>query len=207
MTTRHVLDQLPLWIGEDLPEAASLRVTEHLDACLACRDVAEALRESQAWLKDAPPLPFDEADFTAIRQSVRAQLEREAVAASKPKVLWPFYGNSVLATAAALLLVVMAAHRGFQTERPANASVGAAPPGSVPPPTSPPLKPSAAVAEIVPDAPSPVRPRIPTIPLTTASNATHVEVPPLQIRIDLQTPNPNIRIIWLPNSSEPSSPS
>lgn len=118
MTSFHVIEDLPLWVEGDLPEAETLRISEHLTECPSCRAVAEALQESQSWLKDAPPLPFDETDFAALRQDVLARLAAEAPARTHARVFRLTTWGSLLATAAALLFVVISSRSSLQKPLP-----------------------------------------------------------------------------------------
>lgn len=175
MSSRHVTDLLPLWIEGDLDARGSREAEAHLAECGPCRAEAEALRESQAWLKSAAP-PFSEEDRDELRQAVLARIQ--APEERVPKVWW----IAPLA-AAALLIVFLRPH------------------------------PAAVVAVLSPAPPLPASRSFPLLPVAKPLRAARRQVipPPLEpdagpgaSRIELQTSNPQIRIIWLARATVPS---
>lgn len=169
MTMRHVIDQLPLWIEGDLDPRERQVVEAHLAGCAECRAEAEAFRESQAWLKDEETPAFNADEREALRAGVLARLR------AKPSTRPMWLGVAALA-AAALLIVLARPHP--------SPAVAARPPA--------PEKP----IEPAPAIPAPERP---------VRLARHRPIhPPLDSdagpgasRIEIQTDNPQIRIIWL----------
>ena len=178
MTMRHVSDQLPLWVEDDLDAPAMAAVEAHLAACDACRAEAEAFRESQAWLKEGHA-PFADEDREALRRAVLAQVQ----AGADPRRAWWGAALGVLAAAALIIFLV----------RPNPAQLTTALPSSPPAPVQtlePPL-PSPAVKPV--RAP---RRRATPRPLEQAAG-------PGVSRIEIQTRNPQIRIIWLARPAAP----
>ncbi|HXC16951.1 MAG TPA: zf-HC2 domain-containing protein [Holophagaceae bacterium] len=180
MSSRHVTDLLPLWIEGDLDARESRAVDAHLAACGRCRTEAGALRESQAWLKSAAPPPFSVEDRDELRQAVLVRIQ--APERRVPKVGW-----IASLAAAALLIVFLRPHRAT-----AIAALPPAPP--LPAPRSfallPVVKPLRTVRHTLPP------------PLEPAAG-------PGASRIEIQTSNPQIRIIWLARATvqpEGSSP-
>jgi anti-sigma factor RsiW len=171
MTCLMVLNQLPLWVEGDLPgpEAASLEA--HLTRCGPCREAAEALRASQAWLRQGPPPPFTEADHAQVRRQVLARIRAEA----KPV---PFRIRRALLWAAAGGLFVLGLTLRFPKP--------AAPP---PPSHRPPLARQ--------DPPAPIETQAPPRRPARAVRAAPPPASSSVSRIELQTSNPQIRIIWL----------
>lgn len=181
MTASHVLEQLPLWVGGDLAEVEAAAVQAHLDRCPDCRAAAQSLAESRAWLlEDAVP-PFTAEDRVRLRAEVMAQIRAEKPGRVQ---LWP----RLLLAAAVLGWILL--------------SQGS--PRPVPPSVAQRREP-VALPLVVPDpasAPVPVR-RIRRPPVPPAPP----EVPETALaRIELQTDNPNIRIIWLARSTAPVAP-
>lgn len=201
MTTPHVLPQLPLWIEGDLSGAEAQRVTDHLDGCPSCRAAAEALRESQKWLKDAPPLPFEDHDFAQVRQKVLERLASEASPSTQIKMAPFSRWRPLLAAAASLLLILLASRSNLQKRQPVIAPPPL--PSQAPEPQPTPFIPPVPTAPRVTRRPAPNPGPIP-LPRPSQGAEPLNEPPATAIRIELQTANPNIRIIWLPNSSEPS---
>lgn len=177
--TLHVLAQIPLWVEGDLDAAGMAAVEHHLVQCPACRSAAQDLRASQDLLREATASPFEVSDRERLRRQVMTQIRAEA--AAKPvRRLQP---RSVLlaACAASLLLAIFLWRQG-----PAIA---------VPQPTAAPKAPQQ------PPQPPPAlalqQDRTP--PPTRGPAASPREAPPPAgpARIEFQTADPTIRIIWL----------
>lgn len=182
MTTRHVVDQLPLWVEGDLRAQEAAAVETHLAACAECRAEAEAFRQSQAWLK-GDAAPFTAEDREALR---RAVLVRAQAPAESRKSWWAV---GLAALAAASLLIIL-----FRPQPPP--SVASLPPAR-------PVAPSP-----IPIAPAPVKP----IRLARHRPIHRPIHPPLDgdagpgaSRIEIQTVNPQIRIIWLARATQPDA--
>lgn len=178
----HVLDRLPLWVGGDVEVSEAAAIEAHLAQCESCRAEADALRRSQAWLKDAGVPPFGAEDREALRRAVLAQV------ASAPSVgrRWVGWGAAALAAASILLLTLSRK--------------------AVPAPEA--LAPHLATAE-------PLRPAPESVPPIRVARR-HAPPPrpelvrtagPGASRIEIQTANPRIRIIWLARATQPDSPS
>ena len=179
MSDRHVLSQLPLWVEGDMEGREASAVEAHLAACESCRAEAEMLRESQAWLKSAPP-PFGAEDRDSLRREVLARI-RSAPAGRKPTLVW--WGAAAMAAAASLLIAL------FHHGRSEAASLPAPSVAVIVPPTTAPVAPTLRVVSIARRHPVP-RPLDP-------------EAGPGASRIELQTSNPRIRIIWLARATTP----
>ncbi len=180
---RHVLDQVPLWVEGDLDPSELAAVDTHLDQCPECREAAERLRQSQAWLREAMASPFDASDQERLRQTVMEQIRAEAT----PRPVRRFVTRpALLAACAATLLMATLTWRQTHSVVPPSSSDSR--------PSLPPALPPA--AEDVAQAHStPVR----AAPLH-ATRVPEVVLPPPReepARIEIQTPNPNVRIIWL----------
>lgn len=207
MNSFHVIDRLPLWIEGDLPDTEAHQVSEHLSGCASCRAAAEALRESQSWLKDAPPAPFDENDFIKLRRNVLEQLATEGLSPFRSKVIRFFQRGPLVAAAAALLLILLTPWIRIPKANPQAEPEKRASSSSIPRLALPPT-----------EVRTPVQasPRVPiqsqqnhlsaVSPSKVGSPKILDEIPITQVRIELQTSNPAIRIIWLPRSpAEPPS--
>jgi len=183
----HVLQLLPLWIGGDLSTREAEAVEAHLATCESCRAEAESYRLSQAWLEDAMVSPFGAEDREALRQAV---MSREAVERKAFPVRWLGWGAAMLAAASILFLM------------------------SRSDPSAIPSLPAPRIATAEPPRPAPVF-STPTPVLRHRPRIRHLE----QVqaaepgsgpsRIEIQTTNPKIRIIWLARVSqaENASPS
>lgn len=189
MNTPHVApEDLALWVEGDLPEVEAAGVAEHLAACPACRAEAEAIRASQAWLKEGEESPFSAEERAALRAAVLAEL------ASPRVTLWPGRaGWGALLAAAALVVLTLGLPRlRREPDRvaPSLPATAAAPPLEVTPGPEPTSAPT-----------TPLRARRQPRALASAP------APP-GIRMEFRSPDPNIRILWLPRTPAvaPSDP-
>jgi len=190
--TPHVLDQLPLWVEGDLSTPELAAVEAHLAQCTACRLAATELQASQSWLRETLASPFDASDQERLRRSVMEQIKIEPT----PKPVRRFATRpALLAACAAVLIIATFSWRQTQPVAPAptlaSPSLPADPP--VPGAITPTLAPSAPVRaaparEALPPMKVPVLPR---------------EEP---ARIELQTADPTVRIIWLAQAKPLSEP-
>ena len=182
--TVHVLDQLPLWVEGDLSGPEKTVVDQHLACCPSCCEAAENLRTSQAWLQDAMKSPFDAADHERLRQRVMDQVRSTPSRPVGRDLLRP----SLLATAAALLLLATltwAQHRHPTTSAPD-------PLPAVPRPD----RALEAVQKPLPLQPALEAVRVAALPhgQTQIARSKSTGAP---ARIEFQTADPTIRIIWL----------
>jgi anti-sigma factor RsiW len=185
--TIHVLDQLPLWVEGDLSTADLTVVEGHLTECPTCQAAAERLRTSQAWLREALAPPFDASDEGALHRAVMAQLRVETTA--KPTRRLALRRGLLVACAASLLIATLI----WRRERSAVASAPGipAPMAALRPGAEPTQEASPRLAHHDParTLPPPTRPRTVVAP---------ADSPPEEpARIEFQTADPNIRIIWL----------
>lgn len=195
MKTPHMSEQLLLWVEGDLPEGEASTVQAHLAQCPTCRTAAEALQESQAWLKVEDPPPFTFEDRHQLRRDVMAKIQADHLKKNRGgTAILNTRQILLLAVALGLFLVVTGIHR------------------SQP-------KPSVLVAEQVQlmpvhesvPAPSSSSQRASVRSVQPHRSANRAEAPVAQestlSRIEIQTGNPQIRIIWLARAdSWPAEP-
>jgi hypothetical protein len=179
--TRHVLDRLPLWIVGDLEDTEMAAVDRHLAQCPGCRAEAERLSCSQGWLREVMASPFGAPDGDRLRRQVMAQIRAEAGAKPTHR-LCPRSAVLLAACAASLLLGIFLWRQGPVVPVPLPACVPKLP--------RPPLQPmpSTTARRQDPRSPHPRRP-------ATISGEDPPQVGPA--RIEFQTADPTIRIIWL----------
>lgn len=191
MTMRHVLDRLPLWVAGDLSERDAETVQEHLDHCPDCRTAAEALRTSQAWLREALAPPFDAADHAALREAVMARVRSEP----SPRRISRLTPRTVLlaAGAAALLIAALIPLRHRLPAAPPSIASTVSPPAARPLPL-PPFHP-------VPNPPTPLR-----LGRVRPTSRTRTEPASGPARIEFQTSDPALRIIWLAQATPSPDP-
>lgn len=181
--TLHVLHQLPLWVEGDLDAADMAVVDHHLDQCPDCRSAAENLRASQIQLREAMVSPFEASDRERLRRQVMVQVRAETTAKPVRRLLPRF--ALLAACAASLLLTVFLWRR--------NPAVIVQHPAAVPnTPRQPPQPPPAVSVRL--DSPS----------HHTLGTLAPLREPPSPLgptRIEFQTADPTIRIIWLAQSN------
>lgn len=180
--TLHALDQLPLWAEGDLDAAEMAAVDRHLAQCLDCASAAGDLRASQNLLREATTVPFEASARERLRRKVMVQVHAEA-AARPVRHLIP-RSALMAACAASLLLAVFLWRQGpaLAVQQP-TAVLKAPQQPPQPPPT---------IAER----------QNPTSFPTRGPAASPREAPPPAgpARIEFQTADPTIRIIWLAQS-------
>jgi hypothetical protein len=212
---------IPLFAGDDLPagEAAALRA--HLDACTACRQQAAEFAASRDWLRAYSTPLFSEAEMENLRDAVH----REIAVIVRPRTWsdalllnWTlrFKMGFAMAAAAILLAATIGLLRGrHSADRPApligNADVKppATPDASEPiAPAPKPRRPIRFGGRPRPETRQPVRPPSPEPPVALEPALVAANNPEM-LRIELQTADPNIRIIWFapkePNSTIPNT--
>lgn len=205
MSCRSVLALLPLLVEGDLPDAETSEAREHLATCPACRAHEAALRESQAWLRGAAasaPPPFDETELAAIRASVLGRIERPA---RSFRLEWL---GVTAALAAALVLAVLP---GRLVPAPDAGPITRARLHPAPAPTTP-TPPTLVATQAEPPAVTSAPGRVQSLHTVRTASAVRIRREPAvasglpagpDLRLELATPNPNVRIIWF----VPSTPS
>ncbi len=204
MTCARAKTLLALHVEGDLGIDESRAVEAHLAACAACASEIAAYERSQGFLREAGPAPFGERDYAEIRRAVRERLDDRAARSTLVRRILIFLegkrGAAVLVAAAGLLLVAGITMLPFRkhapdTPRTAAAHAQAEPlfpskkdPAAVPAPASVAL--SGGAQTPFPSKQKGLGALAPTLPVQTA-------VASAVSRIELQTSNPNVRIIWL----------
>lgn len=187
MKTAHVLEELPLWVGGDLAEREAAAVRAHLGHCSVCFKAAEALRESRAWIQeaDAPPFTFEER--RRLRLDVMARLQADPPRKGRGAMPFPGLRPLLLGAAALGLFLAVKGLPRSPSDRRNQVAVQALP--QFQPARSGPV-PASSAAPI--PHPRTARARAPVKP---AEDSAPSEAP--LSRIEFQTSNPQIRIIWL----------
>jgi len=191
MTTPHVLEQLPLWVEGDLTAQEQAEVERHLAACPSCQAAARNLSTSQTWLREALASPFDAADQARLRGRVLDHLRTEGAAKPVPRLT---LRRGFLAACAASLLVATLVWRSGRSEKVE--------------PSMPVVAPTPGMATTLPAAAqSPMTAPPPSVPARVLPRTRGVSPSPAgPARIEFQTSDPTIRIIWLAQASVLPSP-
>ena len=131
------------------------------------------------------PLPLTDADFARIRANVMAEV--------RPKRTWvAFRWAFAMLTAAAFVGVVS-----YKSLQVTTTTIVLPPPTRVEAVASVAVVAPPTAAEAAASTQKPVR--------RPVTRRTKPEVIPTQLRIEIQTSDPDIRIIWLPNHYDPKS--
>ena len=188
---RRVEPLLALAAGADLSPARSRVVEEHLRGCAACREAAEAFAATIHTLRELPALELSPEESAQLRRSVWERIEGERGGSNVAiRRSGPAWGTARWAAAAAVVGLALLLHwRGAREDRaPGPAAVPPSRAAIAPPRAGPP---SSAAAERKP------APRI-------AGRRTPLRARPLPephatqpVRIELSTPDPDVRIVWL----------
>lgn len=198
---------LPLYVGDDLSDAQMLAVRTHLADCTHCFEMAAGFYESRSWFRKAASPSFDEADLANMRASVHQRIIAES---DSPGLLDRIFASLSLRpvfVAAAVVIILLGAAVLFGL-RSGDEPLKLANPDIVREAEirdgnkviDPAGRKTARTA--VSDKPRRIRRKAgktrhdliaQTDPLPIETKSEHQE----QLRIELQTSDPNIRIIWL----------
>ncbi|HKQ73013.1 MAG TPA: zf-HC2 domain-containing protein [Blastocatellia bacterium] len=217
MRCTHAEKLIPLFAGDDLParEAGALR--RHLESCANCRRLAAEFEESRDWLRGFPAPNFDEAMLDDLRDSVLRGIGRvENRSRLKQWIVPGLNLRFAFATSLALLLLIiwlglMSARRQPQRD-PVHNRADAQKDGGhrIELPSDKNSNDQANTDQrIVKDKQDrrgftrkPVKPRLHESPQTERQtiepDSTNAELAASRdtLRIEIQTADPNIRIIW-----------
>jgi hypothetical protein len=238
MNCKHVEELLPLYAGHDLEDESDRLIAAHLQNCTACASSARKYDQANQLLQQFESPQFSDAAYAAVRRNVLREIESGSSAFSlRELILSPFQPRVRWAFSTAVLLVVCAfayysiADRSNRIVPDSHAVVTATPnPGSnqivrpgredvQPPPVKSSRGPRLNPPGLVPRhfvqrgekqtvAVNSVQslPEQPNIkPLNTAVTSDK------SLRVEIQTKDPNIRIIWFshpsPNEGSPNESS
>jgi hypothetical protein len=185
---------LPLLVGDDFEGRRKREIEEHLAGCEECRLIHRDLLRSCAWIASIPGPSHGEAESGELRRGVWRQIESRGLRAGE---VVPRYRRFAVASAAALLAAALVGIVVLSKGRPGP--VASSPAAVVP------AAPEEAVAALAPartleeveasalPAPVPVKTR----PSRARAGRHAGAVPSEVIKIEFQTANPDVRIIWL----------
>ena len=223
MNCKQVEELLPLYAGRDLEEKRATLITEHMQVCAACAQVADEYRDSVQLSKQFAPPVFSEAVYAGIRQRVLREIETEAMAPSwsqtiaslfRPRLRWAI--ASVLLIVVSTFAIYIFVNKGKDDRQLANQPPVEVQPETKEHPTSGPQR-----ATLPPSVNtgnkrqqfagiSPARPKRSRELDITAKNVSSQPgslpeptlFPPNStalvktLRVEIQTQDPKIRIIW-----------
>jgi anti-sigma factor RsiW len=212
MTCRSAQATLPLFVEGDLPRRKAARVQRHLDDCVGCREIAAEFRRSQQWLHALPGPIVAGASLERMRRSVQRRLEAEPrpatwrLAIERGWAALRHWTSQPFFAAAALMIVVMGSVAVTHVEGLRGSRLG---PGSN-------LASERAIetgsdesAELS-DDPEMVLAQATPEELADGNEGGEAEAADQRagdhMRIEIQTQDPNVRIIWFaPAASDPAT--
>ena len=237
MNCRRMEELIPLYVEGDLGEHSASHVRSHLQACVACRARAAEYEASQAWLRAYGPPDFDEAFVDSIRAGVMRELGASETTPPFVERLKLWLVPRRLAAATAALIVIFIAlalfiyssksrvkHQDDEVAEhqsappveklPDNQNVQPGKPQRI---SHPPRRTARRTAPLIATHLQRDARRVPmpqdhfiaeqprkAVPVDSNNAATYSQE---KLRIEFQTADPNIRIIWFaPKPTETDAP-
>jgi len=229
MNCKQLDELLPLYAGRDLDEKRARLVSEHVQICSTCALVAGEYRDAVELAQHFAPPVFSDNVYASVRRQVMQQIEAQPTAPLlpqmfvswfRPRMTWAMASAVVVAVAVLAFYFVLnrgadsrptAINQGTVNHNEGGQSQGPEAPGTasaLPSPTSEPKTPRHSKPKRVRNL------------LRTGVIATHRRnsaepnslpvndsVPERTLRVEIQTKDPNIRIIWFSQSnSKPALP-
>lgn len=205
MTCGMIQSLLPIHAGGDLDPEQAGKVEAHLNGCANCQDELQALTETTQWVRSLDPLELDPVELARMRAALMTRLKTEKAKSGSWSRRWSFvnltdYRVPALATISVICTVIVGFLLLYSPDRVPPPSQGGTPP-------APRRTTNSAVDIPRQEATNPLgrrrsskRPQVvsssisrdPTLVVTNEEERDH----PNQIRIEMQTADPNIRIIW-----------
>ncbi len=204
MTCERSEALLPLAVGGDLDARDQAHVEAHLAGCTPCSGLAEELRASQRWLKAEATPDIGGAVYDDLRRSIRQRIADESPA---PALLgwldrhWQWYrrfrpfatNQTMLASVASMVLVVGTLSLVWPRHGGDLPGVTMAPVLATQVPTE---RPGSAGSSGGADDSTPLLAPSGEPEGTLPSDDDEV-IPDSSMRIEIQTQDPSVRIIWL----------
>lgn len=107
MNCRRVEKLLPLFVEADLRPALATRIASHLEWCGKCNWLADDYQESQGWLRASTPPEFDRALLDSVKNGALAQIAARNQRPSRWAAFAEHWNRrQVFALSAAALIIV-----------------------------------------------------------------------------------------------------
>jgi anti-sigma factor RsiW len=189
---------LPLLAGGELEGRRKREIEEHLAGCEGCRLLHGDLLRGRASLASIPAPSLGEAESVELRRGVWREIESRGLRAGGAV---PRYPRFAVASAAGLLVAVLVGLAVFSKGRsgPAVPLPAAAVPGAREETVAAvaPARTVEKAGESAGPEPVPAKAR----PLRARAGRHTGAIPPEVVKIEFQTANPDVRIIWLVKKS------
>lgn len=192
MSCEHIQALLALYAGDDLGDEERMDVQTHLRTCETCAAADAEYRASISLAREATEPRFDEAFYASIRGTVLAEI------APRQARRWPHRVALALAAsllvAAGMLLLVAWLRAPGAADQDLRAEQKDTPQPATPDRVNPTPEPG-------PEPPSPKPRRVHRVvpPRRTVASEVATAKPdaePEMLRIEYQTADPNVRVIW-----------
>ena len=234
MNCKQLEELLPLYAGHDLDEKRARLVSEHLQICSACAQVAGEYQETVELTQQFAPPVFSDNVYASVRRRVMQQIEAEPTAPLLPQMFASWFRPRVTwAVASALVIsfgffaLYLVVNRGAEVQPVADnrPTVTDTPRSIATPPKINPtnfgttLKPTedkGGIRRVVSRPPKARDSSLRTAVISrqlrdpaATNNLPAVDAVPGEspLRVEIQTRDPNIRIIWFSQSnSKPALP-
>ncbi len=215
MNCTRIEQLIPLYVGAELNPTRIDQVRRHMEICAHCREIVAEFEESQSWLSGFAAPKFNEAIFDDLRDAVRREIAQIELRPSFIDSFAPFWNpRFVVGGSIAMLLLiggfVIYTHRRQSPNKPVIVSKE-----EVKSPTPSPQRqqhkaqggPQRNHGHVAKKKSIPQGGRQTAVDTDIAINqTTNRDREPEMLRIEIQTADPNIRIIWLaPKDSNTSS--
>ena len=194
---RRIERLLALAAGGDLApsQAGLLNAEEHLRICAGCRASAEALTATVDTVRALPAWRLSAEEGAELRRSVWRRIEEDRARARVPS---PGRGSAAWRAAgwaaAALLALALLLPWRSAPEKPAARAAARAASATA---TTPPAAAAAREPQTVSDVRQELAPRIAARRNPRYSRSAPASMPAERVRIELSTPDPDVRIVWL----------
>lgn len=214
MECKYVKEKVWLYVEGDLKQKELGAVERHVAFCPDCAGLVEEVRDSQAWLRSSEPASFDEAFLASVRRGARAKIADCQTSRLQCAAMWAQvnFKPLILACPSLLLVCWLGLHWANERDRNARSSGSgttsdamarkedektavATPPGN-----------RDVKERAVGGRTRRVRKRVHQAPpdevedeATQAASATQAanhDTYSVPLRIEIQTEDPNVRIIW-----------
>jgi hypothetical protein len=209
MTCQGIQQLLPLHVEGDLPRRKAERVRRHVESCADCRGLADQYRRSQTWLRASAPGQVTGAQLDQLRRAIWRRIEAEPqpapwwLAIERAWAALRRWSSQPLAAAMAVGLVVLGSvaltrSNGLGGSR--VSSLGIEDQG--------PLESTADDGADLTDDPESLLALATRAELAEGAETGEADLPETAaddaMRIEIQTKDPNVRIIWFAPPAEPA---
>ncbi len=196
MHCREAKNLMPLYAGADLPAEEARLVTDHLRSCAACRDLLADFEASRGWLQEQAAAPLDDSFLAGMRAGVRQEIARPGRWTNwfewPAWLLRPRFALASLTT----LLLIAASIWVMTRQETAPPTPEVVRQNDRPEETTPPTEVKIARVRSAKTRARAVKRAIPR-PVKSEEMVAGIETAPAMTRIEFQTADPTIRIIWL----------